>query len=176
MDEEREKRLLFLVILLLVIAAIAVTVSVLTFRERDRAPILTPDYAPGDPEKNAEPIGDDGDEKLDQPEGGGAVSLTYAKEVAITKAGNTATLLFANPQKSNQDMVLELVIDDAVVFRSGRIAPGHKVTSLTLSEGIASRLVAGGYDGRFVVFYYDRSTGERAMLNTEIPVTVTVKE
>ncbi|HBJ18297.1 MAG TPA: hypothetical protein DDY70_00920, partial [Clostridiales bacterium] len=82
MDFEREKRLLFLVILLLVIAALAVTVSILSIgKANDTTPPLTPDYAPKDPDKNAEPIGDDDDAKLDQPEGGGAVSLTYAKEV-----------------------------------------------------------------------------------------------
>ena len=34
----------------------------------------------------------------------------------------------------------------------------------------------GGYDGKFVVLYYDRASGERAMINTEIPVSVTVTE
>ena len=32
------------------------------------------------------------------------------------------------------------------------------------------------YDGKFVVLYYDRTSGELAMVNTEIPVTVTVTD
>lgn len=38
------------------------------------------------------------------------------------------------------------------------------------------RLSAGGYDGKFVVLYYGRTSGELAMVNTEIPVTVTVTD
>ena len=29
---------------------------------------------------------------------------------------------------------------------------------------------------KFVVFYYDSDTGEKAVVNTEIPITITVQE
>jgi hypothetical protein len=35
-------------------------------------------------------------------------------------------------------------------------------------------LSPGGYKGSFSVFYYDPSSGEKAMVNTEIPILVTV--
>ena len=82
--------------------------------------------------------------------------------------------MFANPTKSNQDMVLCLVINDVVVLQSGRLTPGNKVSELNLIDGIEKRLDEGGYNGKFVVFYYDRTSGEKAMINTEIPVEVTV--
>ena len=84
--------------------------------------------------------------------------------------------MFANPTKSNQDMVLQLTIEDFVVLQSGRLEPGNRVTSLSLSDSAEKRLTAGGYNGKFVVLYYDRTSGEKAMINTEIPVTVTVTE
>lgn len=174
--ENKKKWLLILLLLLLLITIIAVGVSVWAIWLRDSAPVLAPDYAPQQIEENAEPIGDDGDEKLSQPEGGGAVGLTYAKEVGISLSDKSATLLFANPTKSNQDMVLQLVIDDVVILQSGRLEPGNRVTTLDLLDGAEKRLSAGGYNGKFVVLYYDRTSGEKAMVNTDIPVTVTVTE
>ncbi len=173
-DKGRNKGrwLLILLLLLITIAAVALSVWAIWFR----TPVLAPDYAPRQVEKNAEPIGDDGDEKLLQPEGGGAVGLTYAKEVGISLSNKSATLLFANPTKSNQDMVLQLVINDVVILQSGRLEPGNRVSVLNLLDGAEKRLTAGGYNGKFVVLYYDKTSGEKAMINTEIPVTVTVTE
>ena len=176
-DQKKEnKKNRLLILLLLLIAIVAVGISIWAIWFRDSAPVLAPDYAPQQLEENAEPIGDDGDEKLSQPEGGGAVGLTYAKEVSISLSDKSATLLFANPTKSNQDMVLQLVIDDVVILQSGRLEPGNRVTTLTLLDGSEKRLAAGGYNVKFVVLYYDRTSGEKAMVNTEIPVTVTVAE
>ena len=110
------------------------------------------------------------------PEGGGAVSLTYSKEVSISLADKTASLVFANPTKSNQDIVIQLMINDTVILQSGRLTPGNRVAALNLLDGAEKRLAAGGYNGKFVVLYYDRTSGEKAMVNTEIPVTVTVTE
>ncbi len=172
--ENKKKRLLILLLLLITITAVGVSIWAIWFR--DSAPVLAPDYAPQQLEENAEPIGDDGDEKLSQPEGGGAVGLTYAKEISISLSDKSATLLFANPTKSNQDMVLQLVIDDVVILQSGRLEPGNRVTTLNLLDGAEKRLDAGGYNGKFVVLYYDCASGEKAMVNTEIPVTVTVTE
>lgn len=172
--ENKKKYLLILLLLLITVTAVAVSVWAIWFR--DSAPVLAPDYAPRQIEENAEPIGDDGAEKLSQPEGGGAIGLTYAKEVTISLSDKNAAIMFANPTKSNQDMVLQLAIDDVVVLQSGRLEPGNRVSSLGLLDGAEKRLTAGGYNGKFVVLYYDRTSGEKAMLNTEIPVTVTVTE
>ncbi len=172
--ENKKKWLLLLLLLLITIAAMSLSVWAVWFR--DSTIVLAPDYAPQQIEENAEPIGDDGDEKLSQPEGGGAVGLTYAKEVDISLLDKSATLQFANPTKSNQDMVLQLEIDDVVILQSGRLEPGNMVSTLNLLDGAEKRLAAGGYNGKFVVLYYDRTSREKAMINTEIPVTVTVTE
>lgn len=88
--------------------AISIAVWALFFKDSDRGTALAPDYAPQEEEKNAEAIPGDTGEKLDNPECGGSVSLTYSREVSINLKDETATLLFANPGKSNQDMVLQL--------------------------------------------------------------------
>ena len=45
---------------------------------------------------------------------------------------------------------------------------------LDLMEGVEKKLGVGGYEGKFIVHYYDQTTGEKAMVNTEIPITINV--
>lgn len=158
------------------VTAVAVSVTIWALFFRKSQPVLAPDYAPQQEEQNAETIPNDPAEKLDQPEGGGSVSLTYSKEVSIDLSEEEAALLFANPGKSNQDMVLQIVIQEEVILQSGTLKPGNQVTKLELLSGAADKLAPGGYEGKFVVFYYNQSTGEKAVVNTEIPVNITVSE
>ena len=113
---------------------------------------------------------------MEVPEGGGSVSLTYTREVSIDISDKSVSLMFANPGKSNQDIVLQLVIQDNVIVQSGTLVPGKQVTKLDLSEDAASKLSAGTYEGNFNVLYYDLQSGERAVVHTEIPVTIQVNE
>lgn len=167
----RKKTVLIVVLLVLLAICIAVAVWALFFRG---GPELAPDYAPGE-EIHAMDLGDSGD-KLDQPEGGGAVSLTYATEVGIDLSDAQASLTFANPSKSNQSMVVQIVVQDVVVAQSGTIVPGKRVETLDLLDGAADQLSPGGYDGNLLVLYYQPDSGEKATVNTEIPVHITVQE
>ncbi len=160
--------------ILLVITAIAICVTIWALFFRDNGPVLAPDYAPQEEEINAETIPGDSGEKLENPEGGGSVSLTYSRDVSIDLSEKKATLLFANPGKSNQDMVLQIVIQGEVIIQSGTLKPGNQVTTLSLIDGMAEKLSAGTYEGNFAVLYYHPETGEKAIVNTEIPVTITV--
>lgn len=182
-QEERDGKkrwllLLLLLLLLLIVVAVAIF-GARYFRGGGNDTPNTDDVTPLPPriETNAEPVtGDNSDEKLDAPEGGGAVSLTYSKAVSIDLAAKKASLLFQNPSRSNQDTVIQLVIGDAVIVQSGSLAPGSRVTTLDLAEGAEKRLKAGGYDGKIVVSFYDQSSGQWAAVNAEIPVNVTVNK
>ena len=166
------------VLALITVAALSVTMWALFFREPsagdDNKVILNPDYAPQKQEQNAETIPNDTGDKMAPPEGGGAVSLTYSNEVKIDISDKAAGLYFANPGKSNQDMVLQVVIQDTVILQSGTLKPGHQVKLLNLLEGAEKMLQPGGYEGKFVVLYYDPISGEKSMVNTEIPITINV--
>lgn len=167
------RNLLILLLLLLTIFAVGVTIWALFFRETQST--LAPDYAPQEEEEYAQPIPDDSGEKLEEPENGGAVSLTYSNQAEIDLSDADLTLLFANPGKSNQDMVVQVIVQDIELVRSGRLEPGHQVTRLDLLPGAADKLSPGGYDGKFVVSFYQLDTGEKAVVNTEIPIFITVK-
>ena len=168
-DKKKKKKLLIFLILFILLDIILLVVLLGTHTT------LAPDYAPVNEEKYAEDIGDDGDKKLDQAEGGGAVSLTYSTDVDISFDKKLATLFFANPSKSNQDMVLQIVVHDVVVAQSGTISPGKQIGKMDLLSSGARKLQAGGYDGKFVVLYYQPDTHEKTIVNTDIPVKITVR-
>lgn len=174
--EQKHSNKNLLIPVLLIITAIAICVTVWALFFRDSSPVLAPDYAPKEEEQHAETIPDDNSEKMDQPDGGGSVSLTYAREVSIDLGERTATLYFANPGKSNQNVVLQIVVQDKVIIQSGTLKPGNQVVSLELLDGAEKMLSAGGYEGKFVVLYYHPETAEKAVVNTEIPVSITVNE
>lgn len=164
----------FIAILLIALTVIAICVTLIFLNiGSEKLSTVPPDYAPRETESNMESVGGD-DDKLPQSNGGGAVGLSYSIEVVIDLSDNEAALLVENPMKSNQDMLLQLVIHDNLILQSGRITPGHRLTKLSLVDGAADLLSVGGYDGSFKFYYYNPDTGEKAIVNTNIPVNVTV--
>ena len=178
MEQQKEKssitRILLILFIVAASAALAVIIWALYFREPEV--VLSPDYAPREEEPCAEDIPDDSGEKLTSPEGGGSVSITYSRDVAVDLGDRRAALHFANPGKSNQDMVVQIVIRDNVIVQSGTLKPGKQVDSLELLDGAEEQLTAGTYEGAFNVLYYDPESGEKAVVNTEIPIQITVSE
>ena len=186
--QDKKTQIIVTALFLITLIAVAVTIWALFFRKT--TPVLTPDYAPQETETHAEPIpGDSDNEKMETTSGGGAVSMVYQKEVQISLASQTASLMFQNPSKSVNDIVLQLVITawefkcavghdctETVIAQSGTLQPGYKVETLDLIQGAAS-LSEGTYTGKFNVLYYDPDTGEKAVLNSTIEgVAITVAE
>ena len=157
-----------LILLLVLIALAATLVAFWAVFLRDPAPVLPPDELPT-LETNAVPTEDE--EKMDQPEGGGSVNITYSDQVSISLASQEVGLYFSNPARSNQSMVLEIIIQGVTVAQSGALPPGYLVETLPLLG--TAKLSAGTYEGKFHVLFYD-STGGKAILDTDIPVTITV--
>ena len=173
---QKKTTIIIAILALITVAALCVTMWALFLREPDdnNKVILNPDYAPQNKEENAETIPDDTGDKMENPEGGGAVSLTYSNEVTIDISDKAAALYFANPGKSNQDMVIQIAIQDTIILQSGTLSPGNQVKLLNLLEGAEDMLQPGGYEGKFIVLYYDQTSGEKSMVNTEIPITINV--
>ena len=90
--------------------------------------------------------------------GGGTVSLTYSDAAGIDLTAGQVTLLFANPEKSGWDATVCLVVGEREA----------------LLEGAEKDLTAGSCSGTLKVSFYHPQTGAKAMLDAEIPVTVTV--
>ena len=138
-------------------------------------PGITPDYPAPPEDEGAEDVEDD-EEKLEAPEGGGAVGMIYTTEVEIDLSDKKATILFANPNRSTHNVTVQLVVQDVVLAESGLLTPGKRITSLDLKDGI--NVPAGVYaeNAKFVVRFYDPETNACSIVNSEIAVTVTVRE
>ena len=152
------------------------TVWAVFFRETDR-PVLIPDHAPEEIEKNAEPISSESDvSKIDTPEGGGAIGIQYANEAFIDLSDNTVYLQYINPGKSTQNTVICVEIQGEIIARSGLILPGHKLKVLPLIGGASKRLSPGGYKAQFRILSYDPKTGNKSMIDAVADVYITVKK
>ena len=163
-----DKRVKPLILILVLIAFVSALVAFWAVFLRDPTPVLPPDELPS-LETNAIPTEDEA--KMDQPEGGGSVNITYSDQVSISLSGQEVGLYFSNPSRSNQSMVLEIIIQDVTVAQSGALPPGYLVETLPLLG--TAKLSAGTYEGKFHVLFYD-SEGGKAILDTEIPVNITV--
>ena len=135
--------------------------------------VLIPDLAPEETEPNVETIPNDTSTKADSTNGG-SVRLLYSDRVTIDLSDDMASLYFGNPSRSNQDMILRIVIQEEVIAQSGLIPAGYQVETLELLPDTSSMLRAGTYSGKFVIYYYNQENDERATINTEIPITVVV--
>ena len=133
---------------------------------------------PADPEispmadEHLTPTDDGDDEKMPQAEGGGAVNITYSNEVTISLADATAAVQITNPTRSNQSMLIQLMIQDVKVGQSGTIPPGNQLAVIPLNENIT--IEPGSYDGKFQLLFFDVKTNQQANLTTSIPVTIRI--
>lgn len=170
--KDKKRNLLILILLLGIVVCLAVTVWALFFR----APV-SPDYAPGTLEPNAQVIENDDSAKLEAPSGGGAISVQYADQVTISLSEKKAYLNYSNPNKSTQNTVLEIVIRDQTVAKSALIEPGYQITELPLADGAEKLLSEGVYneDAVFKILSYNPETGEKAMVDTKAEITVIVQ-
>lgn len=141
----------------------------------EEAPVLSPDIAPSSTDKYSEPMNDGSQGSMESPEGGGAASLAYTKKVSVDLSSEKASMMFGNPSKSNQDLIVQVVIQDTVIAQSGLIEPGNKVTTLELLPKIKNSLSEGVYSGKYLVFAYDRETGEKEKVVMEIIINIVVQ-
>ena len=161
------------VLCILLLLSISVTLWAIFLRGRPEP--LSPDYYPQETEPNQRPIGSDGD-KLESPDGGGAINVTYSTQILVDLSDAAVTLMYANPVASNQNVAIYIEIGELIITRSDLILPGYAVELLELDKYAAQRLVAGVYNAEIVIKAYDTQSGEKAMVDARGTVVVTVVE
>lgn len=182
---QRTRRDLRLAALLLLIPVILLVLRTGWFRPADDGKVvLAPDYPLIKDEPNSRPTNDN-QEKFTTSQSGGAVALNYSDKVSYDMASGIVTLSFANPGSSTQAMVLQIIVygganadtgkpDEYLLAESGILRPGYYVEQLaaTVEEGVT--LSTGVYSGVMRVLFYNEDTGEKAIVNTDIPVNIAV--
>lgn len=158
-------------ILATVVALLAICVAVWALFFRAPETPTDPEISPV-ADEHLTPTDDGDDEKMPQAEGG-AVNITYSNQVTISLANATAAVQITNPTRSNQSMLIQLMIQDVKVGQSGTIPPGNQLAVIPLDENIT--LEPGTYEGMFHLLFFDTETNEQANLNTNIPVHIVVQ-
>ena len=155
MDKEKKRKLLIILLCIGMAVCMGITIWALFFRGGD----TTPDYPPQVIEANQTPLDGDDSGKLDSPEGGGAINVTYGTAATVDLSEKTVTFYYANPNASNQNVSILIMVNDLVVAKSDLITPGNQVSKLELQKDAASKLQVGGYDVELVVRAYDPDSG-----------------
>ena len=96
--------------------------------------------------------------------------MAYQREVSVSLGEREVSLVFENPEKSVNEMVLQLVLtgeEDLVIAQSQRLPPGYRIEKMDLLD-VGEMLEEGEYEGKFHVLYYDPDTGEKAVVNGDI--------
>lgn len=163
-------RILILLLACITAAAVSVTVGAVFFR-KTVSMMLTPDSVKD--ESN--------EEKMKSELGGGSISMAYRKTVTISLAEKTVKLMFQNPVKSVNDMLLQLAVvssdgEEIVIAQSDLIKPGNEITKMDLidEEGF---LWEGSYKGKFNVFCYAPDSGEKSIVDGSVEgISITVTQ
>lgn len=171
-EKEKKRKLLIILLIIGIVICIGITIWAVFFRGSDP---IAPDYPPQGTEENQKPIEGDTGDKIDSPEGGGAINVTYGTNATASLSEKKVTLYYANPNASNQNVAILIMIGDMVVAKSDLIIPGNEVTELTLEDYAASKLQVGGYDAELLVRAYN-DDGEKAMVDTKGEITLSVTE
>lgn len=182
---ERTRRDLRLAALLLLIPILLLVIRTGWFKPADDGKVvLAPDYPLIKDEPNSQPTEDD-QQKFEVSENGGAVALNYSDKVEYGLSDQTVTLFFANPGSSTQAVVLQIIVyggvnvdtgkpEEYLLAESGVLRPGYYVERLDADLESNVSLASGVYSGVMRVLFYNEDTGERAVVNTEIPVNISV--
>lgn len=178
-NKNKKSILIILLLLFLILALAAVCVWALFFRDGgsgDGSSLLAPDYAPMDQDSNAVDMEGDSTDKLEPSQGGGAVGLEYSDVVTVSLSEKTVKMYYGNPSRSYNNVVLQVVVQDTLLAQSELLVPGKRLPQLPLKEEALARLSEGGYKGKFVISFYNPETGEKAMVDSEVEITVNVKK
>lgn len=178
-DTKKKTRniIIIVLIILLILICIGVTIWALFFRGSGtpNSPI-TPDYPPQGTDDNQKPIDGDDSDKIESPEGGGAIRVTYSPDATVSLSQKKIALYYANPGASNQNVRLLVKIGDVYIAKSELITPGNYIEELALTDDAVALLQEGGYDAELLIQSYDPVTDEKAMVDTKGELTLTVTQ
>lgn len=170
--------------LIRVLAVVLLVQAVFILSLRDGAKdepaiVLEPDYASIEVEENAVPLAPaEDDEKPEVVQGGGSVTISFRDGVTYDAATKEVALFYQNPGSSTHDVVVQVILtsgeNEYLLGQSGLLHAGYEVSKISGAE-LPVQLKPGGYNGKLKLLFYDPETGERAIVDTDIPTTITVK-
>lgn len=181
-ENYRKKRTRLIVICCVLFVAI-VLLAIRTSWFHPPKTILTPDYPVVDEDPNRKPT-EDNLTPVESGQGGGSVTLNYSDKVSYSLSTGEIKLQFANPGSSNHALIIQLIVygdvdaqgkaQEYLLAESGVLKPGYQVERLDPDLDSNIVLSQGVYKGVMRLLFYNPDTGEKSIVNTEIPVDISV--
>jgi hypothetical protein len=159
---------------LLIVAVVIMNKNI----EVNNSGVLEPDYEHISLDSNAQTIPEETvDEPANNSQGGGSMKLVYSDKVFVDLKNLKVGLYYQNPSSSSHSIVVQIIIargdEQYLVAESGGIDPGYMLTEMKLNKDI--KLSEGIYKGIMKLWFFDPETGDRAVVDTNIPVEITAK-
>ncbi len=111
-------------------------------------------------------------------------SYEVPKTINVDADTLTATdnqYVIQNPSRgANYDFVAAIYMTDnrgekVEVYKSGNIPVGYHISTLTLTPPDGITLAPGTYDAEIVFSFYQQDTGEKGMIDSNVPITIRIK-
>ena len=178
------KRTAIITIFLFLIIVIILMMAVFWSTERMNCTAETADIKvsaePSVSEQSSDIVPIPGDMTTPNPDGEKSVTMNYSLDAELSQTNSVINLYFQNPNSSNHDVSLELVVIDGngeiVIAESELIKPGFQLLSIPLDTNSAV-LGKGVYNAKYRVSFFDSVTGEKSQVSSEITdVTLTVTD
>lgn len=141
--------------------------------------VLIPDVAPEQLEKYAELIDPnipEGQAETATPSGDHNASIFYSDEFFLFPEESFLHVLIADPASSQQDIVVQILVQDTLLARSDLLEPGYQMQKIDLLPGVLEKLSPGRYNAVLNIFYYDHTTKEKTDMNVKIDASLIVFE
>lgn len=162
-EKSKNSRLSWLFLLLLLLGLVFGCIGIYLILHQPVA-----DYPQLEFDLNAERI--DVDE--DTTASGEEVMIVAGQSATVYVNSGTADIYYVNPVSNQSNTQIALQVGDKIVAESGLLEPGYGLTELT--DVHTDGLEYGQTDGCLIIYTYDRETGQRSIIDNEIPLTVTV--
>lgn len=166
---------LFLILLLALIAIIAILIFSSCGAETEPTVTIPPDdpYA-----QQLDPSQDTPSSSSNEDDDKNRLGLGYTKKATLYLSQRYIKVYFVNPSTSNQHAVLQVYVNNGgqpVLIGSSDLVRAGKGLAVVDFDGNVN-LSPGSYTGKYNVIAYDVETNEQAMLEMDIPITITVEE
>lgn len=134
-------------------------------------------YAPIAADKNQIRITDQGEER-DAPDGENVLSFSFDETLHIDPETGYCYINFGNPSYATNKIVVRLEADNdarTVMAQSGAIEPGHGLRFLNLNADGATLINEGLRKGFIILTPYHNDTDDKSMVDSTLPVKITIE-
>lgn len=163
-----KSRAAFLFLLFLILLGIGLSIYY-AVKLYTSVPTISPDYELPPEDEQTTAIDGDNTKKSVSKNGGGSVRVRLGSTAKIDLNTGEIEMIYQNPNQSNQDSVISLVLisDDKeyTIAQSGLIKAGNQITKLKLINNVI-KLSKGVYKGKYIIDHYNPETGEKSLTNS----------